>query len=201
MKKPYEQKILDDLNSSDSGRNDRAFNKIYDLYHKKLERFIRNNGGVRQDSEDVFQEVLLVLFERVRKPGFVLDCSLSTFLIAIGKNMWLKKLKRARLHDQVIAQKLKQQAQVEEDGPEIYTSPETKERLMRLMSGLNEDCRKVLQLYYYERMNMSEIAKIMGYNSEQVAKNKKSRCIQALKQLIETNTDKKNIFPKDDYEE
>lgn len=200
MKRPHDQKILDDLSASDSARNDRAFHTIYHLYHTKLEQYICNNGGTPEDSEDIFQEVLIVLYEKLRRPGFVLDCSLSTFLIAVGKNMWLKKLKRMRLHNQVIDLNLRKQVQVEEDEPGRYASPEYQQKLMELLSGLNEDCRTVLRLYYFERMNMSEIAKIMGYNSEQVAKNKKSRCMQALRQLIRKIPDKENIFPKENYE-
>jgi len=52
---------------------------------------------------------------------------------------------------------------------------------------LKGDCQRVLKMYYYERLRMSEIARKMGYLNDQVAKNKKSSCLRKLKHHVLKN--------------
>lgn len=199
MKKLDDYAILDDLKSAERWRNDLALSKIYDLHYNEIARHIFRNGGTTEDSEDVFQEALIILYEKVRQPGFVLDGRLSGFLLGISKNIWLKKLRRLRQQNQIVQSSRAVTIQVAEE-PLHYELPESRAQLMKLLSMLNEDCRTILRLYYFERLSMAEIAKRMGYNNAQVAKNKKSRCMQLLRQLACAETKKRSTFPKEDYE-
>ena len=73
------------------------------------------------------------------------------------------------------------------EGGEIIEKEIEEARLQLIEKGLNaisEECRKVLQAYYYQKLSLSEIADNMQYTYA-FAKVKKFRCLQSLRNLIE----------------
>ncbi|MDP4711843.1 MAG: sigma-70 family RNA polymerase sigma factor [Saprospiraceae bacterium] len=200
MKKSHDRAILEDLRSPARQNNDRAFAEIYACHYASVQKFITKQGGTDEDAQDVFQEILIILYEKIRQADFKLDCKLSTYMLAICKNIWHKKLKRLRLQQNIIQENHKQSLLVEEEAPADYAIISDEKRLMELLSHLSPDCREILRLYYFDRLSMRQIAEVMGYNSEQVAKNKKSRCMQVLRRLVDKDPNKTSFFPKEDYE-
>ena len=59
---------------------------------------------------------------------------------------------------------------------------EQTDAVLRLLGQLDEACQRVLLLFYYERQAMKRIAELMHYSSAQVAKNKKVKCLEKLRQ-------------------
>ena len=55
---------------------------IYSRYYGKVERFLIGKGGDPDHIKDVFQDALIVLYQKVNGPGLVLSCSFSTYLFA-----------------------------------------------------------------------------------------------------------------------
>ena len=200
MKKSHDLKILEGLRAPERQNNDRAFAEIYTYHYTAVEKLIRKQGGTSEDAQDVFQEVLIILYEKIRQPDFKLECKLSTYMLSITKNIWHKKLKRLRLHQNIVQENHKQNLHVEEEAPTEYAMLANEKRLTELLSHLGPDCRKVLRLYYFDRLSMRQIAEIMGYSNEQVAKSKKSRCMQLLRQLADKESNNISFFPKEDHE-
>jgi RNA polymerase sigma-70 factor (ECF subfamily) len=50
---------------------------------------------------------------------------------------------------------------------------------------MGNPCKELLQLYYYHKKSMSEIAELLGYQNEHTARNKKYRCLGQLKEMVE----------------
>ena len=48
---------------------------------------------------------------------------------------------------------------------------------------LGQQCRKVLQLFYYDEKKLDEIQTLLGYTNKDVLKSQKSRCLKQLKEL------------------
>lgn len=67
------------------------------------------------------------------------------------------------------------------------------EAVNQLMLELKGDCKQMLLGYYYERKSMRELAFGFGLASEQAAKNKKSRCLKHLNQIVS----KQKLTPED----
>lgn len=144
----------------------------------------KNYSADTEDAKDVFQEAILAYYEQ--RLGGNLDGfsgNIKTYLFAIGKNMLLSRLRRSR-----IAGNHSERYAIHVNGQHM---PDTQERMERdedlgkvqaEMEKLSPADRRVLELYYVDRMNMADIATAMGYASANVAKKKK--CI-ALKRLME----------------
>jgi RNA polymerase sigma factor (sigma-70 family) len=74
--------------------------------------------------------------------------------------------------------------EIEED---LYSEDDVDLQVRLLQNGLDklgEQCKKVLQLFYYEEKKLDEIQEQLGYTSKDVLKSQKSRCLKQLKELI-----------------
>ncbi len=78
--------LLEDLKANDQD----AYLTLYRLYYPDLARYIIQNTGNRQDAEDMFQETLFILLQKIRTEKFTLQSELKTFLFSVQKNQWLK---------------------------------------------------------------------------------------------------------------
>lgn len=69
-----------------------AFGQLYAKYFGMVDHFVTHNSGRSTDAEDLFQDTMVTLLEKLRQDNFVLTASLKTYIMAIAKNLWLKRL-------------------------------------------------------------------------------------------------------------
>ena len=88
--KPYqnEQDLLKGLAQGDK----QTIEIIYKDHYNLIQSLILNNNGTADDAKDIFQEAMIVLYEKVRSGSFELNCQLKTYLYSVSKRLWLKKL-------------------------------------------------------------------------------------------------------------
>lgn len=188
-----EDKLLDMLRSSSKKECNDALAIIYSKNYNKIESYILKNSGNIVDAEDVFQDGLIAFYEQVIKGSFKGNSAIGTYLFAICKNLWLKKLRKAYKKNETFGSEIEMQ----DDGniaiDTLIQDEETK-HLMSLIGELGEGCKKILVLYYYEKKRMKEIATILGLENQQVAKNKKFRCLSKLKELATKVPELKNYI-------
>jgi len=131
---------------------------------------------------DIYQEAFVALCENAKKGKIdYLKSSITTYLIGIGKLMIYQHLKKnKRLHS------------VEDFGEfemeyEIYDEEQHQMEvnlLRTVFANLGDQCKKVLELFYYEEKKLEEIQSILNYSSKDVLKSQKSRCLKQLKDLV-----------------
>jgi RNA polymerase sigma factor (sigma-70 family) len=174
-----EQKLLDGL-----ALNDRtAVETIYRQHFHMIQSMIINNNGSSDDARDIFQEIMIVLYEKVKSGAFELNCQLKTYLYSVGRRLWLKRLGQM----QKIATeggKLEEIVPVEAD-LEFHEQRNKDFRTMeRAMQNIGEPCRSLLDAYYLQKKSMMEIAGSFGYTNADNAKNQKYKCLMRLKKLF-----------------
>src|SRR5690606_35575533 len=81
-----------------------AIQQLYQLHFPPIAKMIINNRGSREEAQDVFQETVMVLYDKITRDDFVLSSRLQTFLYAVSKRLWLKHLTRgeAKYHKDLI---------------------------------------------------------------------------------------------------
>lgn len=182
---PFEEKQL--LEKMRIGDGD-AVRLFYKLNYGSVSSFIVRNSGTEQEAKDIFQEAVIIFFERLKEPDFELTCSLKTFVYSVCRRLWLKRLSdkgrnRHKVYDF--------QEYVAENPTDIEEA-EKKERQYRCMEkaleALGEPCRTILTDFYVHKLSMQEITERFGYTNADNAKNQKYKCLQRLKKLFFTNT-------------
>ena len=120
-----------------------------------------------EDIEDIFQESLIVLMQRVKSGDFVSsrEGALFSYLVQIGKltacNILRKK--RTLASDEVVTFALNQHNIEEESDLTIDEKQQMQNDFLdKVLSLLPAECRALLRYFYWNRKPMDEIAGILG---------------------------------------
>ncbi|MDO6432474.1 sigma-70 family RNA polymerase sigma factor [Flavitalea sp. BT771] len=174
-----EQQLLQGLALNDR----KAIETIYKQHYNMVQSLILNNNGSPDDARDIFQEAMIVLFEKVKSGSFELNCLIKTYLYSVCRRLWLKRLsQQQRISPEV--EKLEETVPVEED-LELHEQKDLDFQVMeRSMKNLGEPCKSLLEAYYLQKKSMVEIAGSFGYTNADNAKNQKYKCLMRLKKLF-----------------
>jgi len=83
-------------------RNDKnAVETIYREHYKIIQTLIINNNGLADDARDIFQEAMIVLYEKARSGDFELNCQIRTYLYSVSRRLWLKRLQQLNRYEPV----------------------------------------------------------------------------------------------------
>lgn len=163
---------------------DDAIRFLYSRYYEGLTQFVISNGGNEQDADDIFQETVVAFIEMVRMGKFRQEASVKTILFTINRNTWYTEIsKRGR---QQARNKLfvAENHEVEKDVSEYISGREARNTVLSVIEGLGAACKKILLLFYYENLSMKDILESTEYESEQVVRNKKYKCLKQLEQMM-----------------
>lgn len=174
-----EQLLLKGLACKDK----KAIETIYKENFAMVQSFILTNNGSYDDTKDIFQEAMIVLYEKSKDESFVLTCQIKTYIYSVCRRLWLKKLQQ---YGQFLykIEGLEDTVSIEED-IELQEKRNTDFAIMeKALSGLGEPCRSLLESYYIHKKGMQEIAVEFGYTNADNAKNQKYKCLMRLKKLF-----------------
>ncbi len=157
-------------------KNDRYTKAVKGLYNcfPPVRQLVVSNSGNKEDAEDIFQEALLILYKKSKTGDFILSSSIKTYIVGVSKNLWYTELRR------------KGKEIISTDMNELIEEPmieqEQHYRLAEMAFNLlGEKCKQLLILFYFKKKSMQEVAHILEFSSEKVAKNQKYRCIEKAK--------------------
>lgn len=164
---------------------------LYESNRRPVFAYVTRNSGTEDDGEDMLQESLVVLWERVRSGQFEYTAKLSTFIYGIVKNIWSRRLARKRMETPT-----ELDPERHSDGAlsplEDLMECEEAELVRTALERIGERCKQLLKLFYWEELSMEEIAVQMGFANSDSAKAKKYQCKKALetvlKELMESET-------------
>lgn len=168
--------------------------QLYRTCYEPVTFWIQSQGGSEADAADIFQETILVFIEQVRQQRFRGDSSITTYLTGIARNVWYNE-QRSR------SRRLNREEQYAGDGETIsfdaayrLQNHESRERLLSLFEQIGDVCKKILSGFYFENLSMKELLVNTNFSNEQVLRNKKSKCMKHLKNLIEADKELTEIF-------
>jgi RNA polymerase sigma factor (sigma-70 family) len=165
------------LSSLRQGDN-KALEHLYREYGPMIFRFVWLNQGSRQEAEDLLQDGIVILLDILRKKDFRLRHRLKTFFYSICRNQWLKRWRvKKRFLIQDSEAYLEQLPEMAEEEPELPDDQEVYQEV----KNLQDPCYTLLVGYYYQKMNLEQLAQVLNYSTANVAKQRKFRCIERLK--------------------
>ena len=183
---PSVTEILLDIRSGKAGR-DRVLIQLYQ--DKKLRAgiasVIRNVGGSKENFDDIFTTTLIQFVKTViKRPDMVIRNELNTYLISIAKYICLAN--RKKQSKMTVSSELSKVMEWEDSPESLVVKKEKIHLLHELISSLGDKCKEVL-MYWANGYKMKEIAKLMDYKSENMAKKKKYKCFKSLLLIMEEN--------------
>jgi RNA polymerase sigma factor (sigma-70 family) len=164
--------------------NDRkSVETIYKLFYNMVQSLIINNNGSSDDARDIFQETVIVLYEKAKTGSFELNCQLKTYVYSVSRRLWLKKLQQQQRYVPNI-NGLDETVPVE-DEIEGHSQRHSEFQMMeKALLHLGEPCRSLIEAFYLQKRNMTDIAGHFGYTNADNAKNQKYKCLMRLRKLF-----------------
>ncbi len=176
MKKYSDQEIIQGLKSGESY----AVKYLAKDYLPVIRYYISKNNGNEEDAKDVFQDALYIIIEKIHNNDFVLQGTLSTYLFAICKNLWLMALDRQKAAKNYELRRLADH--MDDDFTESADRVFYENIFRQCFEAMDKVSQKILKMYWME-ISPSEIADKLGYSYGYVRK-KKSECMKELKNRI-----------------
>lgn len=176
-----DSEILEKLSKGDES----ALDYLYKKHFRMMTNLVLKNNGTIEEAKDVYQEALLAFWQKAVSGKLVLTSKISTFLYSICLNHWRKELDRkSRLSHE----------EVEREDFQTHDEKERYKVVMDCINELGETCRKILTYYYFDGLNMTDIAEKLNFANTDTAKTKKYKCKKKLDSLIKERYTTKDFF-------
>ena len=79
--------VLGILNNSEI-----VLKRLYVAHFPMILKLIINNNGTPDDAKDIYQEAIIVLYNKIKSGDFELTSKLKTFIYSVCRRLWLKRL-------------------------------------------------------------------------------------------------------------
>lgn len=164
------------------------FIRLYKTAFPGVARFIKTYGGSVEDAKDVFQDALVIYFEKHVKNDFSPQVNEKAYVNGIVRHLWYKKHHKDKPVNTL-------SAEIENTLlPE--SEPVVSERLLAFVERSGKKCMELLKSFYYDQLSMKEISTRFGFSGERSATAQKFKCLEKVRNSIH-----KLSLNKDDFYE
>jgi len=176
MKKLKEKEIISGIRNGDA----KIIERIYQECFGCIRNLVMQNSGSLDEARDLFQDVLVVVCERARKDSFRLTCSFRTYIYAIARNIWFRRVEN-RNKELPLKIEVKDERYVPDGRGSGKLSVEEMQMLLyqKHYCRMSENCKQVLRMLL-QRSSTAEIMDFMGYSSIAYTRKRKYQCKESL---------------------
>lgn len=167
-------------------RDESYFTKVYDEHKPYTMRFLNKMNSDYDLLSDLYQDAMVLLFQKAKDPSFKLTCSIQTYINSVCRNQLLNNFR----HSSRFVTKEMDFDPTITDWFEDEFDTEKEARINLIEKALNhlkesgEKCFEIIKRFFYEKQSMDEIAQALNYTNGDNVKNQKSRCQKKLKELV-----------------
>jgi RNA polymerase sigma factor (sigma-70 family) len=151
------------------------FVKLYKQVFPQVARYVAARGGSLDEAKDVFQDSLVILFEKLNSDYPIVKTE-REYLIGVSKNLWINRYRQKSKE-----QPLESSIQDHELGAEHQVNSL---RILRFLEKSGRKCMDMLQSFYYEKLTLEEIAQKFKFSGIRSATVQKYKCIEKVRDMV-----------------
>jgi RNA polymerase sigma-70 factor (ECF subfamily) len=172
---------------------------VYEEYRTEFLKWItREYECSDDDSKDIYQLTILIFYDNVRTGKLErLVSSVKTYLFGIGKNIVMENRRKANRQIPIDQERWLKEYLIDEPSDAIQEP--FFEIVKSALNKLGDPCRKLVELFYYDRKSLEEISEQLSYKNPETAKNQKCKCMKRLRKLCEEEINKTSINWNHEY--
>ena len=136
---------------------------------------VKKMGGSFDEAKDIFQDALIIYYEKVQHTGKTLQYSEKAYLFGIAKYLWNKRYK-------VTSKQFPLDLHL--DAVDTVYEEASSSRLLDLLQAAGEKCMRLLSAFYYEKLNMESLADRFGFSGPRSATVQKFKCLEKIKETV-----------------
>lgn len=164
--------------------NQEAFAQIYDLYFKKIYRFIFFRVGHKESAEDMAEEVFLKAFKKLNSVKEI--AAFEGWLYQIARNLVIDFYRQKKFT--VALEDIENTLEYESNTVDVLNLEQRQKTLLKHLKDLPGDQQVVIKLKFFDELENREIAELLN-KTEGAVRVIQHRAITKLQQLITSSED------------
>ncbi|NOT76211.1 MAG: sigma-70 family RNA polymerase sigma factor [Cyclobacteriaceae bacterium] len=154
------------------------FKQLYESCFPTSARWVAKMNGSFEDASDIFQDALIIYYEKNQIKNFEINTSVNAYILGIVKHLWIRKFKDDARN--VSLSEIESRISIPSD---FFPAPNT-EKLLQFLESTGRQCLELLSAFYYEGLNMKQLSQRMNFKGERSATVQKYKCIEKLRNTI-----------------
>ena len=157
----------------DAKEREELFTSLYLEAYPAVARYIARQGGSMEEAKDIFQDAVVIYYERLTGKGLELKQTKEAYVFGIARHLWSKHTNNKR-------KELPAQDSTTAAAP--GTTPAM--NILRMIENTGRKCLDLLHAFYYEQKNMKEVAETFGFSGERSATVQKYKCLEKIRDVV-----------------
>jgi DNA-directed RNA polymerase specialized sigma24 family protein len=158
---------------------EKTFAALYEQTFPPVARFVSKMGGSFADAKDIFQDALIIFYEKQLTGLLSIQGTQEAYILGIAKHLWLRKFKKAQ--EEISFDDLEAAISIPAD---YYQESTENNRLLALLQVSGSKCLELLRAFYYDQLGLPDIALIFGYHNVRSATAQKYKCLEKVRDKV-----------------
>lgn len=157
---------------------ERLFYELYQSSFPAVARFVRKMNGNFDDARDIFQESLIIYYEKSLVRNLHISSTPEAYILGIAKHLWIRKY----TSDKHLVSFNSAESAIAI--PEKYAPTMNEERLLQVLERTGKKCLDLLLAFYHRSTSMKEMVSTLGYKNEHTATVQKYKCLERVRDTV-----------------
>jgi DNA-directed RNA polymerase specialized sigma24 family protein len=162
------------FSNRDMGEREKLFINLYKSLFPNVARYVSKMGGSFDNAKDIFQDVLVIYYEKAASGTLSITTNEKAYLIGIAKHLWLKK------HHA-------DSKEVPLDGFDVESEQEAQlsgNKILGFLQTAGKKCMDLLRSFYYDEVPLAEAAGLFGFSGVRSATVQKYKCLEKVRETV-----------------
>lgn len=166
--------VLDNIKQGD----EQMLVYLYKQHYTMVKNFVLKNSGDETAVDDILQDTVIAVWKNANKSDFLLQSKLSTYIMAIAKNLWFKELKKRTKF------KLVDETNQLDHGTDTMRLDMDRTIIVSIVKQMDDTCRRLLSYFYFDGLSTKLIAEKLNFANANTVKSKKYQCFKKLQATV-----------------
>jgi len=157
-----------------AAEREELFISLYKNAFPAVARYVSKMGGTFDEAKDIFQDALVIYYEKSVECSFELKTNEKAYLLGIAKHLWLKKhrdnIKNVPIDDFDI------------EGEETTLASDKK--ILNFLQTAGKKCMDLLRSFYYDQLPLADAAELFGFSGVRSATVQKYKCLEKVRETV-----------------
>jgi len=164
------------MNNSLSNQQSREafFISVYKKAFPAVARYIARRGGNMNEAQDIFQDALVVYYEKMVSQNQEVIENENAYLLGVSKKLWLQYYRLSNKSEPLNDTDIE-----EENLAETSTG-----KVLQYLQTAGKKCMELLKACYYDGLKPHSLASRFGYSSEHSATVAKYKCLEKVRETV-----------------
>lgn len=154
------------------------FISLYKKAFPAVARYIARMGGSLEEAQDVFQDTLIIYYEKVTSAQVAGIVNENAYLLGIARKLWFHRYKMNSKNQPL------NDLDIEAENDE---QPATG-KILRYLETAGKKCMELLKAFYYDHLPIDTVVKRFGYSGNHSATVAKYKCLEKVRDTVKQNS-------------